>query len=89
MGLPLERCLDKFTEEEPLDGIVCPKCKSDNGMRKSFALWRLPPVLVVQLKRFHFDNVSRRKLVDMVRLLFYVIVAASNSVGMPTGRLSN
>jgi hypothetical protein len=31
-------------------------------MCKSFALWRLPPVLIVQLKRFQFDHTSRRKL---------------------------
>lgn len=30
--------------------------------RKRIELWRLPPVLVVQIKRFHFDRHSRRKL---------------------------
>jgi len=31
-------------------------------MKRNFKLWRLPPVLVVQLKRFQFDHTSRRKL---------------------------
>ena len=35
-------------------------------MSKRFALWRLPPVLVVQLKRFQFDRTSRRKLTNKV-----------------------
>jgi hypothetical protein len=43
--------------------VVCPRCKrSEGNVCKSFTLWRLPPVLVVQLKRFQFDHVSRRKL---------------------------
>lgn len=31
-------------------------------MQKSFTLWRLPPVLIIQLKRFQFDRTNRRKL---------------------------
>jgi ubiquitin C-terminal hydrolase len=65
-AIPLQRCLDKFTEQESLEGVVCPGCKKDDALKKSFALWRLPPVLVVQLKRFQFDSTSRRKLVDKV-----------------------
>jgi ubiquitin carboxyl-terminal hydrolase 6/32 len=60
--LPLARCLEKFTENERLEGCVCPKCLSDENMKRHFKLWRLPPVLVVQLKRFQFDATSRRKL---------------------------
>lgn len=63
ISTPLQRCFDKFTEQEKLDGVVCPRCKQSEGnVCKSFTLWRLPPVLVVQLKRFQFDHVSRRKL---------------------------
>ena len=60
--IPLSRCLEKFTESERLEGFVCAKCKSDETMKRNFKLWRLPPVLVVQLKRFQFDHTSRRKL---------------------------
>lgn len=49
-----------------MEDVVCPKCLSDQHMRKRFKLWRMPPVLVVQLKRFHFDRVSRRKLNNKV-----------------------
>jgi Ubiquitin carboxyl-terminal hydrolase len=60
--VPLTKCLDKFTEDEPIEGVTCPKCKEDTGLRKSFTVWRPPPILVVQLKRFQFDRTSRRKL---------------------------
>jgi len=56
----------KFTEVEQLEGMVCPKCKSDNKLRKSLSIWRPPPVLVVQLKRFQFDHISHRKLTNKV-----------------------
>jgi len=60
--IPLSRCIEKFTESERLEGFVCAKCKSDESMKRNFKLWRLPPVLVIQLKRFQFDHTSRRKL---------------------------
>jgi hypothetical protein len=60
--IPLSKCLDKFNEQETLEGIVCPTCHEDNTLKKSFMLWRLPPVLIVQLKRFQFDRTSRKKL---------------------------
>jgi hypothetical protein len=54
---PLQRCLDKFTEQEKVDGAKCERCKrSDGNIFRSFSLWRLPPVLIVQLKRFQFDG---------------------------------
>jgi hypothetical protein len=31
--LPLEKCLQKFTEEEPLDDMVCPKCRDDKCLK--------------------------------------------------------
>lgn len=63
----LQRCFDKFTEEEPIEDIVCPKCRESNKLKTKFTLWRLPPILVIQLKRFQFDNVSRRKINKQVR----------------------
>ena len=62
----IEKCMFKFTEVEQLEGMVCPKCKSDNKLSKSLSIWRPPPVLVVQLKRFQFDHISHRKLTNKV-----------------------
>jgi ubiquitin C-terminal hydrolase len=64
--LPFHCCLDKFTEVEKIEDIMCPKCKTDTKMSKSLTLWRPPPILVVQLKRFQFDRQSRRKLHERV-----------------------
>eukprot|EP00605_Chrysophyceae_sp_TOSAG23-4_P000558 GSChrysophyteH1.ASY1.ANO1.631.1 assembled CDS len=60
--LPLYQCLEKFTENERLEGFVCSKCKSDENMKRHFKFWRLPPILVIQLKRFQFNQTSRKKL---------------------------
>ena len=40
--------------------------QDDSKMSQRFSLWRTPPVLIVQLKRFQFDRVSRRKLTNKV-----------------------
>jgi ubiquitin C-terminal hydrolase len=68
-GLPFSRCLEKFAETETLEGCVCPKCLEDDKMIRHDDLWRLPPVLVVQLKRFQWsqsDRSSRRKLTNKI-----------------------
>jgi len=46
--------LDAFCEEEALeDSWRCPKCGACQGL-KQFRLWRLPPVIQLHLKRFHW-----------------------------------
>jgi ubiquitin C-terminal hydrolase len=60
--LPFSKCLEKFIEDEKLEDIICPKCKSFDDLSKRLTIWRPPPVLIVQLKRFQFDRTSRRKL---------------------------
>ena len=61
-SVPLSSCLDKFTEVETLSDVVCPKCKDDKQLKQRIQIWRLPPVLVVQMKRFQFTRQARRKL---------------------------
>lgn len=61
-SVPLSSCLDKFTEVDSLSDVVCPKCKDDKQLKQRIQIWRLPPVLVVQLKRFQFTRQTRRKL---------------------------
>lgn len=60
--MPLDKCLDKFSEQEKIDDVVCPRCKSNDSVHRSMLLWRLPILLVVQLKRFQFDRSIRRKI---------------------------
>jgi hypothetical protein len=64
--IPLEKCFEKFMEDEKLD-VVCPKCLSDQHVTKSFVIWRPPPIMVVQLKRFQYNRYSRKKLTDLVQ----------------------
>ncbi|KAF8159371.1 hypothetical protein B0H34DRAFT_655402 [Crassisporium funariophilum] len=57
--VPLERCLDAFFNEEVLekdDAWDCPQCKVKRRASKRFTLARLPPVLMVHLKRFQANG---------------------------------
>ncbi|KAJ3615892.1 hypothetical protein Zmor_012219 [Zophobas morio] len=60
----LDDCLKEFTQREIVSGSnkwYCPKCEAHRDAWKQLVLWRLPPVLIVHLKRFKVDcngNVS-------------------------------
>jgi len=58
-SISLEQCIDLFTTTEklgPEDPWFCNKCKAFQQATKKFDLWRLPPILVVHLKRFSYKN---------------------------------
>ena len=60
--LPLQECLGAFTELETLaaeDGYNCTACRRQ-GVRatKRLTLYRLPPVLMIHLKRFSANSGS-------------------------------
>ncbi|KAL1747878.1 ubiquitin carboxyl-terminal hydrolase 4 [Schizophyllum fasciatum] len=51
----LKQCLDAFFNSETLekdDAWDCPRCKTKRSASKSLMLARLPPVLVIHMKRF-------------------------------------
>ncbi|KAF8202403.1 ubiquitin carboxyl-terminal hydrolase 4 [Pholiota molesta] len=57
--VPIERCLDAFFNEEVLekdDAWDCPQCKTKRRASKKLSLARLPPVLMVHLKRFEANG---------------------------------
>lgn len=63
----LEQCLQLFTEAEtltPNEAWYCPKCKEHREASKQLSLWRLPSVLIIQLKRFSFKNFIWRDKID-------------------------
>ncbi|CAN0135612.1 unnamed protein product [Lampetra planeri] len=66
----LQQCLQLFTRPEklaPEEAWYCPVCKTHRQASKQLSLWRLPNVLIVQLKRFSFRNLLwRDKLNSMV-----------------------
>lgn len=65
-GVTLADCFNAFTACEQLserDGIFCPTCKSHTASTKALSLSRLPPLLVLHIKRFEYNSRGgRRKL---------------------------
>jgi len=67
----LQDALLHFLKEEHLTGDErwrCPKCKKRVDSVKKIDLWKLPPVLLVHLKRFEFDTSTCRFKKINVRL---------------------
>jgi hypothetical protein len=62
----LEDCLDAFAKEEKIPEAYCSRCKDFRVQTKRMSLWRLPPIVIIQLKRFQFTQHTRRKLRDLV-----------------------
>uniref|UniRef100_A0A6A7FSR5 ubiquitinyl hydrolase 1 n=2 Tax=Hirondellea gigas TaxID=1518452 RepID=A0A6A7FSR5_9CRUS len=63
----LQSCMDLFTQPENLyegDSWRCPRCKKPVEATKQMSLWKLPPVLIVQLKRFSFKYVLYSDKID-------------------------
>ncbi|CAM9632743.1 unnamed protein product [Ectocarpus sp. 12 AP-2014] len=60
--LSLEKCLDTFTAQEDIKEGYCSRCKEFHNASKKMDVWRLPPILAIQLKRFQYTQYSRRKL---------------------------
>lgn len=63
----LTDCLKLFNMEEqlgPEDAWYCNKCKDHVQATKKFDLWKLPPILVIHLKRFSYRNRYRRDKLD-------------------------
>jgi ubiquitin carboxyl-terminal hydrolase 6/32 len=64
--ITLEECLDAFAKEERIPEAFCSKCKDFRVQTTRMTLWRLPPILIIHLKRFQFTQTMRRKLRDLV-----------------------
>ncbi|XP_016852445.2 ubiquitin carboxyl-terminal hydrolase 32 isoform X1 [Anolis carolinensis] len=69
----LDSCLRAFTGEEELgedEMYYCSKCKTHCLATKKLDLWRLPPILIIHLKRFQFVNgrwIKSQKIVKFPR----------------------
>ncbi|XP_033968941.1 ubiquitin carboxyl-terminal hydrolase 32 isoform X1 [Trematomus bernacchii] len=74
--ISLDSCLKAFTSEEELgedELYYCSKCKTHRLATKKLDLWRLPPMLIVHLKRFQFVNgrwIKSQKIVKFPRQSF-------------------
>jgi ubiquitin carboxyl-terminal hydrolase 4/11/15 len=69
--ISLHDCMMRFLSAEVLsdtDAWYCSGCKHHVQAEKQIGLWKLPPVLVIHLKRFAFlSNRYREKLEDLVQ----------------------
>lgn len=65
-SITLEECLDSFSKEERIPEAYCSKCQEFRDQTKRMSLWRLPPVMIIHLKRFQFTQHMRRKLRELV-----------------------
>jgi ubiquitin carboxyl-terminal hydrolase 8 len=64
----LQDCLAEFTREEKLEaGWICPVCDTQVEAFKKFDIWKVPPVLMFHLKRFHFNSQMKGKITKFVR----------------------
>ncbi len=69
MTVPLRDCFTMAGAPDSLslaEAWKCPNCKVPRSAVKIMSLWRAPPVLCLQLKRFKMDFVSREKLHTLV-----------------------
>lgn len=48
--------LDDFVESENVEGYKCENCKSKDTCMKKTTIWKAPEILVIQLKRFVYDQ---------------------------------
>lgn len=65
--ITLQQCLQMFIEPEvlgPDDKWYCPHCKEHMQAEKRMSVWRLPPILIIHLKRFKYHNSSYGYLCD-------------------------
>jgi len=65
----LEQCFQLYTEEEklgPENPWLCPSCKRHQEGVKKLALWSVPDILIIHLKRFRQTSTQRTKLTNLV-----------------------
>nr|XP_023669613.1 ubiquitin carboxyl-terminal hydrolase 8 isoform X2 [Paramormyrops kingsleyae] len=61
----LQDCLKLFSKEEKLtdnNKVFCSHCKTHRDATKKLEIWKVPPILLVHLKRFSYDGRWKQKL---------------------------
>ncbi|XP_035668964.1 ubiquitin carboxyl-terminal hydrolase 8-like [Branchiostoma floridae] len=61
----LQDCVQTFTKPEKVSGSdkwYCSRCKTHREAVKKIEIWKLPPFLLIHLKRFKYEGVWRQKL---------------------------
>ncbi|ERL90606.1 hypothetical protein D910_07953, partial [Dendroctonus ponderosae] len=69
--IDLDYCLKAFTSEENLqEKYHCSRCKDKQPATKKLQIWRLPPILIIHLKRFDCVNTKWVKTQKVVNFPF-------------------
>lgn len=66
----LEKCLAEFMQPELLNSSNkwgCTRCNEKVHAQKSYNLWKLPPILIIHLKRFFYTKKGSGKICDFVK----------------------
>nr|XP_023672879.1 ubiquitin carboxyl-terminal hydrolase 8-like isoform X2 [Paramormyrops kingsleyae]XP_023672880.1 ubiquitin carboxyl-terminal hydrolase 8-like isoform X2 [Paramormyrops kingsleyae] len=61
----LQDCLKLFSKEEKLtdsNRVLCRQCKVHRDATKKLEIWKVPPILLVHLKRFSYEGRWKQKL---------------------------
>ncbi|PNF42973.1 hypothetical protein B7P43_G11111 [Cryptotermes secundus] len=58
----LAECINLYLRGEEISGWNCSSCKEEGHAIKKFDIWRLPPILVIHLKRFYYEDRWRKRL---------------------------
>ncbi|XP_029947823.1 ubiquitin carboxyl-terminal hydrolase 8 [Salarias fasciatus] len=84
----LQDCLRLFSKEERLtdnNKVFCRHCKAHRDSTKKLEIWKVPPILLVHLKRFSYEGRWKQKLqtsvdfpLDSLDLAQYVIGPKQN-----------
>uniref|UniRef100_A0A1A8NXE2 Ubiquitin carboxyl-terminal hydrolase 8 n=1 Tax=Nothobranchius pienaari TaxID=704102 RepID=A0A1A8NXE2_9TELE len=84
----LQDCLRLFSKEEKLtdnNKVFCRHCKVHRDSTKKLEIWKVPPILLVHLKRFSYEGRWKQKLqtsvdfpLDGLDLMQYVIGPKQN-----------
>lgn len=62
---PLSACIDKAFDKEVLDEYQCDNCKTRGQADLEHTISRLPPTLIISLKRFDNNNNKLRTKIDI------------------------
>lgn len=84
----LQDCLRLFSKEEKLtdnNKVFCRHCKAHRDSTKKLEIWKVPPIVLVHLKRFSYEGRWKQKLqtyvdfpLDTLDLAQYVIGPKQN-----------
>lgn len=89
-GYRVEDCIRLFTKEERVSGSdrwFCSSCKTHREASKRIEIWKLPPILLIHLKRFSFEGMWRQKKQNFVDFPLSSLDMSSHVVGVKPPRL--